>query len=111
MAHILAVVYMTGEHPSTQIDHINRVRDDNRWENIRITKNGSADNSQNRKIRSDSTTGFQGVYRKAHGKSRPWASTICVKGKVTHIGCFATPEEAHAAYLRKKRDLHPFFAG
>lgn len=31
-----------------------------------------------------------------------------VKGKHQHLGTFDTPEEAHQAYIKAKRELHSF---
>lgn len=42
----LAHLYMTGEWPHAQMDHINRIRDDDRWENLRQAT--QSQNSYNR---------------------------------------------------------------
>ena len=59
-AHRLAWLYVTGESPPDQIDHINGVRDDNRIANLRLAT--SAENKQNlRRAKSRNKTGFLGV--------------------------------------------------
>lgn len=42
----LAFLYMTGEWPEDQVDHINRIKDDDRWENLRPAT--QSQNSYNR---------------------------------------------------------------
>jgi hypothetical protein len=37
-----------------------------------------------------------------------FVARIQVDGVYKHIGCFATAEKAHEAYLAAKRKLHPF---
>lgn len=39
-AHVLAWFYMTKQWPDDLIDHINRIRDDNRWLNLRQASKG-----------------------------------------------------------------------
>ena len=57
--HRLAWLYMTGSWPK-QIDHINRIRSDNRWENLReVTQ---SQNNRNMGIRKDNTSRYKGVY-------------------------------------------------
>lgn len=109
-AHRIAFLYMTGQIPSCQIDHINRVRHDNRWANLRVAPLNQADNCQNRNVRADNAIGLQGVHMVSGNLKVPkWAARICVNGKQIHIGCYLTPDEAHAAYLAKKKELHQFY--
>lgn len=101
LAHRLAWLYITGEWPKDQIDHRNRVRNDNRWRNLR-----EADDVLNRqnieKPRSHNTTGFLGVSRR---KDR-FTSQIRVNGKSMFLGYHNTPELAYGAYLKAKRKFH-----
>lgn len=49
----------------------------------------------------------KGVFRTRQGK---YQSKIAVDHKITHLGCFETPEEAHAAYCAAAQRLHGDFA-
>lgn len=101
--HRLAFLWMTGEWPHGQADHINGERADNRWCNLRdVSKTANVQNVH--KARRHNASGFLGV-RKARRGSR-WDSMITVNKRLTYIGSFASPEEAHAAYLEAKRRLH-----
>lgn len=101
-AHRLAWLYMTGEWPADEIDHINGSRSDNRWANLRAADRSL--NQQNERIaRSTSVTGLLGAHRR-HGTFR---ASIVVDGRKKELGAFGTAEEAHAAYVKAKRALHP----
>ena len=58
-AHRLAFLYMEGSLPADQVDHVNRVRDDNRWANLRHSTNQM--NSKNTNLRKNNKTGILGV--------------------------------------------------
>lgn len=108
----LAFLFMTGEFPSGFVDHINRIKDDNRWINLRNAENKWSDNAQNVNVIKNSKSGYTGVtYDKNPARIKKWVANIRHNKKLIWIGHFHTPEEAHAAYLAKKRELHPFFAG
>jgi hypothetical protein len=104
MAHRLAWFYVYGVWPNKMLDHINGIRNDNKISNLREVTN--SENQQNRnKVRKDSKSGFQCVnYKPKHKK---WEAYITLNGIKKHIGHFNSPEEAHAAYLVKKKELHP----
>jgi hypothetical protein len=92
---------MTGELPKEQVDHINGIKDDNRWINLRGATNG--ENQQNRKNQKNKS-GYRGV----HPIGNRWQTLIRVNKKLIHIGCFETPKEAHIAYLEAKAKYHEF---
>lgn len=100
-AHRLAWLYITGKWPDGLIDHINGVKDDNRFENLRVVDESG--NSQNiRKPNKRNKSGFMGVIL-FQGK---WRASITHSGKTHWLGDFTTPEEAHQAYLAAKRKFH-----
>jgi hypothetical protein len=103
LAHRLAWLYVHGEWPAGQIDHINGVKTDNRLANLRVVT--PMMNMQNwRKPPKRNKSGLLGVSSDKHGKK--WRAQISANGKRVNLGVFDTPEEAHQAYLMAKRELH-----
>lgn len=101
--HRLAWLHVHGEWPEGQIDHINGIRSDNRFCNLRDVPQRM--NLQNRRsATSGSKSGLLGVYW--HGHSRLWHAVIGASGKTHSLGYFKDKHEAHAAYLAAKRRLH-----
>lgn len=104
-AHRLAWVVMHGSTPSNVIDHINGIRSDNRISNLRDVT--TSENAQNqKKARADNkSSGLLGAYYVKHRGN--WQSQITLNGKAKHLGIFKTAKEAHEAYLKAKREIHP----
>ena len=92
-AHRLAWMYVYGEWPTGQIDHINRIRTDNRIANLREVSHKQ--NNQNRSKPSNNTSGHPGV--SWHKQRSKWLAHIKHNQKKIHLGCFNTIEEAIAA--------------
>ena len=104
-AHRLAWLYVTGCFPARLIDHINGVKDDNRWVNLREAT--AIQNQQNRGRQANNTSGFKGVtWNKMHKK---WRSQIGVNGGKKYIGSYETPELAYEAYCQVAKELHGDF--
>lgn len=79
------------------VDHINHDTLDCRKINLRICTN--AQNLHNKR-RQENTPYPKGV-KYDHGvRRRPFSATITVDGRRLHLGVFATPEKAHAAYCQ-----------
>ena len=106
VAHRLIWRMMTDGLMPEEIDHINGVRTDNRWVNLRAATRG--ENMRNFRMRSNNTSGFKGVCW--HKKARSWVAQIQVNKKCMHIGCFQTPELAHEAYWIEALKYHGEFA-
>lgn len=103
-AHRLAWLYVHGRWPSADLDHANGNPSDNRIANLRECN--KSENQQNRKPSKNSTSGYMGVtFVRSTGKYQAYIKRA---GKQLHLGCFPTPELAHAAYLAAKKELHTF---
>lgn len=102
-AHRLAWLHVTGDWPAATIDHRDAARTNNAFSNLRDVPHNV--NVQNvRAARKHSASGVLGANKKSrHGI---WRSIITVSRRQHHLGTFATPEEAHAAYVAAKRRLH-----
>jgi hypothetical protein len=102
-AHRLAWLYMTGEWPTDFIDHINGIKTDNRFCNLRdVTHTVNMQNM--RKPTINNSTGYLGV----HPGYKGWfKAQINVDGEKLYLGKFKTAEEASEAYLKARRELQP----
>lgn len=102
--HRLAILWMTGEWPKGQGDHINGDRTDNRWCNLRdVPKTTNVQNVH--KARRHNASGLLGVRKVRTGGDR-WDGMITHNKRLIYLGSFPTPEAAHEAYLEAKRRLH-----
>ena len=99
-AHRLAWLYMTGSWPEFEIDHINQIRNDNRFENLRDTDK----NDFNKTKYNNNNSGYTGVAK--YKLTNKWMSRITIKNKIIYLGCFNTPEEASKAYEEAKKKYH-----
>ena len=101
LSHRLAWLYMHGTWPDHQIDHINRIRDDNRIANLRDVS--GVVNSNNKGNYRNNTTGFKGVTIK-NGR---FVAQITVNGKCKYLGSFDKAEKASLAYQEVSKKNAP----
>lgn len=94
-----------GAWPSVGVDHRDGDSGNNHHENLRLST--PAENAQNRLARVDNGAGgLPGV--SWHKLRNRWRASIGINRRQIHLGLFDTPEEAHEAYLKAKRELHTF---
>jgi hypothetical protein len=101
-AHRLAWLYVYGNYPKGQIDHVNRRGWDNRISNLREADNNLQ--QRNRGRRSDNSSGYKGVY--LDKRRGTWTAMLTVNTKKVYVGCFHTKEEAAEA-IYKYQINHP----
>ena len=92
-AHRLAWLYMHGEFPKSQIDHINHVRTDNRITNLRQVSNH--ENAKNQRMRNNNTSGVTGVYW--YESRNKWVAHITINGKYKNLGYYTNKADAITA--------------
>lgn len=105
--HRLAWLYVYGDWPKDQIDHINGVRSDNRIVNLREATNKQ--NSLNRKANANNKCGCKGVHFESF--TNKWKAQISIDGKNVNLGRFADIDKAVEAYKKASRKYHGEFSG
>lgn len=100
--HRIAWCHYHREQPPEFIDHINRVRTDNSICNLRSCT--LSQNQSNRKLSSNSSTGFTGVAFVK--KSNKYKATIYKDSKPIYLGLYETAELASEAYKKAKAVYH-----
>ena len=91
-SHRLIMLAFVGDSDK-EVDHINRIKTDNRFENLRyVTPN---ENNWNRDY-VDNAKGYSRFRNK-------WQAKICINGKPKFLGVFETKEEARQAYLQARK--------
>lgn len=105
-AHRLIILYMTKEimEDHVLVDHINGIKDDNRYSNLR--KANRKQNMANSKVSKRNKVGVKGVYREKSGR---YSATIKWEGKNLRLGTYSTLEEAAKMYRIKAKELHGEF--
>lgn len=95
MAHRLAWALYYGKYPDHDIDHINRVKNDNRIENLRELS--ASLNLARRKTKERGLP--RGVTWAGHtNKTNPYYAQLTSNSKTVFRGYFSTAELAHKAY-------------
>ena len=99
--------YINNTPKGMDTDHINGNTMDNRKQNLRTCTR--AENSRNRNIAKNNTSGYKWVtlYKT---KKRPWRAQINFENKSYYLGCFKDKEEAARAYDKKAIELHGEYA-
>jgi len=100
-AHRVAWALHHGSWPESDLDHINRVRTDNRICNLRLST--SALNGHNKVMR-NAHSPFVGVTW--YAPTGTWVAKVCKDKKVYRLGTFTDPVEAAIARDKKARELY-----
>ena len=104
--HRLAWLYSFGVFPVEHIDHVNGDRSDNRISNLREAS--QSENFQNLKsAKITNKCGMLGAHKHKQVDNK-WQARIRLNYKTYYLGLFDSAEQAHEAYLKAKREIHPF---
>jgi hypothetical protein len=102
-AHRLAWLYMTGSFPEIPltVDHINGVRTDNRWGNLRVANWNQQ--SWNAPAHHHNKSGLKGAW--PCRQTGRWVSMLQDGKRRIWLGRFDTAEEAHRAWVKAATEL------
>ncbi len=100
----LAFLYMDGYFPEHQVDHINRIRHDDRWCNLRHVT--ASCNNRNVGIIKTNTSGITGVY--FHKRKKAWTVAIHSDGKKINFNkCNSFDDAVMIRWEAEKRYEYP----
>ena len=103
-AHRMAFLFINGQWPITEIDHVDGVRHNNKWKNLRLATR--MQNRQNSRTPKNNTSGHRGVSR----YRQFWKVQAQINGKKHFIGHFLDLSEAVAAHEDFIKAAHgPFY--
>jgi hypothetical protein len=105
-SHRIVWLYVTGDWPAEQIDHINCNKKDNRFSNLREAT--QMQNSGNMRATKRNKYGLKGVT--FHHRVGKYFAQINALGERKYLGYFDTPEAAHDAYVEAAKKYHGEFA-
>ncbi len=104
LSHRLAWLYVTGEWPEAEIDHISGDQQDNRFANLRPASR--EENCRNTRLPRHNRSGIKGV----SSRKGKWVAMISAGGKQSYLGSFDDKAAAAAAYREAAGRLHGKFA-
>ncbi len=102
VAHRLIWMYLYGQWPANQLDHINRLRHDNRICNLREVT--ISENRQNLGLDPKNKSGFRGV--SFDNLTKLWRANISINGKAINLGRYSTAILAAQAYSAGAKKYH-----
>jgi len=106
LAHRLAFLIMTGDVPK-YIDHVNQIKDDNRWVNLRECSH--TENMRNTQVRKTSLTGVRNV--QLHKHSGLYHVVLRISGVRKSFGYFKELEQAEQAAISARTQHYGNFKG
>jgi len=100
--HNIIWLWQVGKWPTYEIDHIDRVKHNNSWDNLRDVT--TSVNARNKSTRKDNTSGVAGVsYDK---RNNHWVAFITIETKRVYLGCFKLKETAIIARKIAEKDYN-----
>lgn len=106
LGHRVAWALTTGAWPEHEVDHRSRIRDDNRWDNLRPADH--LRNQWNKGIGARNKTGVKGVH--VHSQNGTFIAQIKDGDRTRHIGSFNDLGSAAAAYRSAEVKAHGQFS-
>lgn len=99
-AHRLAFLYTEGYLPEHDVDHIDRNRSNNKWNNLRHATRRC--NMQNRNVSKNNKTGITGIHwYKTFNK---WCVTLTINRNTKHLGYYINFDDAVKARYNEEQN-------